>query len=801
MKRLILLCISLLLTITMDAGNNGRFFMKLSGQNIPIENIVERFAEWFSLPEATEWLEVSRTTGITGMDRIEYRQYVAGFEVEHSQVLIHAKDGIVTSANGTVMEAMRSPAMRRQDSPIYKSGTPTGIIGQQLYLVNTPDGYRYAYKVMSSKRHEWVYYDTDTQEVIKRVGTWHRSEPYTEKPVKVKVKSIYNGDVMLDAYQAMDGSVYLYDQDRNIHTLSAAYLPTFTELYKQGKLYYYFPQGDMPDNYEEATIEQRENWLMSLDEMVNNNQLDKFPDYILDNCNYIQDNKKEFKVFKINDLIFGDITIKDEDGNLVPFTPGENDDDNDFDDDDDDDFADGSNTFDEDDDGDGDEDEDEDEDEDDDDDDNSLLLFINIYYGAETPSKAILAQAMADMNEIDEDPFNYTFSPLSLHIPREGATIIPIIVNTQYTSYDTLAVIPFIPDNSGKLEFKNDRISLVLEYEPGGNPTADIHWGMGKTIDFYKEVFGRDSYDGKGSPVYNLAYNLPETNEVFLGMDCTNAAALATQAPYPMVYGLGGYSPFGTSRPLVELSVLAHEFTHIVTAHTANLEYCGESGALNESFSDIMGISVKKYSTNTDNWYLGEGVAINEELEPYSNTRDMANPKNNQDGEQPGPDTYGGEYWEDTNNIENNDDGGIHTNSSVQNKWYYLITDGEQGTNDNGDNYDVEGIGIEKARQIAYLTLTSYATSQSDYAAIRRASLEAAEVLYGANSKERKTVAKAWDAVGVAGSPDAAIDAIGEMAVNENHEGLVYDLQGRVLVGKPTQRGVYIVNGKKVVVK
>ena len=137
----------------------------------------------------------------------------------------------------------------------------------------------------------------------------------------------------------------------------------------------------------------------------------------------------------------------------------------------------------------------------------------------------------------------------------------------------------------------------------------------------------------------------------------------------------------------------------------------------------------------------------------------------------------------------------------MQNKWYYLITDGEQGTNDNGDNYDVEGIGIEKARQIAYLTLTSYATSQSDYAAIRRASLEAAEVLYGANSKERKTVAKAWDAVGVAGSPDAAIDAIGEMAVNKNHEGLVYDLQGRVLVGKPTQRGVYIVNGKKVVVK
>ena len=131
--------------------------------------------------------------------------------------------------------------------------------------------------------------------------------------------------------------------------------------------------------------------------------------------------------------------------------------------------------------------------------------------------------------------------------------------------------------------------------------------------------------------------------------------------------------------PVVELSVMAHEYTHIITDMTAKLEYQGESGALNESFSDIMGISVKKHVKEGANWLIAEGVVLNYKQEPYSNMRDMANPKNSLDGKDPNPDTYEGEHWV-VPETDEDDNGGVHTNSGVQNKWYYLLTDGGSGT-------------------------------------------------------------------------------------------------------------------------
>ena len=363
--------------------------------------------------------------------------------------------------------------------------------------------------------------------------------------------------------------------------------------------------------------------------------------------------------------------------------------------------------------------------------------------------------------------------------------------------YDTLAVTTFVPDGSGKFEFSNERMTFTIEYEKAGDPVADIHWGMAQTLDYYKDVFGRESYDGQGSPVYNLVYNLSDDYDTMLGMSAQNAAALSSQAPYPMMYGLGSIEAVRTMSPVVELSVMAHEYTHIITDMTAKLEYQGESGALNESFSDIMGISVKKHVKEGANWLIAEGVVLNYMQEPYSNMRDMANPKNSLDGKDPSPDTYEGEHWV-VPETDEDDNGGVHTNSGVQNKWYYLLTDGGSGTNDKGTTYDVTGIGIDKAQQIAYLTLTSYATMESDYEAIRLASQEAAIALFGASSKELKSVEAAWDAVGVDGSSLVSIE---QMTANQAQAGRIYDLQGRQLDVLPAEGGFYIVEGRKVVVK
>lgn len=66
-----------------------------------------------------------------GMTRIEYRQYVGGVEVEHSQVLLHVKNGRVQTANGTVMETRQTPARLRRNTMMYRNGTPTDMLGRQ----------------------------------------------------------------------------------------------------------------------------------------------------------------------------------------------------------------------------------------------------------------------------------------------------------------------------------------------------------------------------------------------------------------------------------------------------------------------------------------------------------------------------------------------------------------------------------------------------------------------------------------------------------------------------------------------
>ncbi len=277
------------------------------------------------------------------------------------------------------------------------------------------------------------------------------------------------------------------------------------------------------------------------------------------------------------------------------------------------------------------------------------------------------------------------------------------------------------------------------------NPEVDAHWGMIETYDFYKEVFNRNSFDNKGSEILQLLN--PPADEFFSTMP-NNAYASAwnyqgtvieDMFPSYMVYGYGDGLMM---TPVVALDVMAHEFTHMVTDFNGHggLEYAGESGALNESFSDIMGFSVEQYVLGDDDYLIGEEVEVHSEF-----MRSMKDPKaSNQ------PDTYKGTNWVNTaNTSEDNDNGGVHTNSGIQNKWFYLLCEGGSGTNDKGHAYSVKGISIEKARQIAYRNLQNYLTPQANHTDARNGSLQAAADLYGANSQEYISTANAWYAVGV----------------------------------------------------
>ncbi|QLH46105.1 MAG: M4 family metallopeptidase [Bacteroidota bacterium] len=145
----------------------------------------------------------------------------------------------------------------------------------------------------------------------------------------------------------------------------------------------------------------------------------------------------------------------------------------------------------------------------------------------------------------------------------------------------------------------------------------------------------------------------------------------------------------------------------------------------------MFGEAVEVRTLGTTNWI--------HRFEISGGNRSLINPNAFSD-----PDTYQGTFWY----TGAGDFGGVHTNSGVQNYWFYLLSDGGSGTNDNGNAFSVTGIGINKARLIAYQTMISL-TTNSQYADARAVSIQAAKDLYGNYGDEAEATTRAWYAVGV----------------------------------------------------
>jgi len=256
---------------------------------------------------------------------------------------------------------------------------------------------------------------------------------------------------------------------------------------------------------------------------------------------------------------------------------------------------------------------------------------------------------------------------------------------------------------------------------------VQAHWGAEQTHKYYLQELGRNSYDDNGGII--RSYVSYSSNYVNAFWDGTR-----------MTYGDGDGVDYG---PLVSLDIVAHEISHGITEYSASLVYQRESGALNESFSDIFGESIEHFSTGTNDWQMGTDMGIG----GSGAIRSMDNPNIYND-----PDTYGGTNWYNPNcgtPTRNNDFCGVHINSGVQNKWFYILTAGEAGTNDVGDSYSVTGIGIAKSARIAYRNLSVYLSSNSTFADARTGSIQSAIDLYGSGSAEEIATTNAWYAVGV----------------------------------------------------
>jgi bacillolysin len=326
--------------------------------------------------------------------------------------------------------------------------------------------------------------------------------------------------------------------------------------------------------------------------------------------------------------------------------------------------------------------------------------------------------------------------------------------NGGYTTADRLRP-PLI--STYDFRFNVNRLILFLNsFDPVRNLTAadlgfdadntwtdgalvDAHVFAGFTYDYYYSRHGRRGLDNADIPVHSITHALLRDDWIFytpgtVDQFFANAFYLGDGIMY---YGDGlppNVAFFGQHVNYLAgaLDVVAHELTHGVTDYSSRLIYQGESGALNESFSDMMGTAVEfAYQPQKADYLLGEDVFTPGGL------RSMQNPQAYGD-----PDHYSIRY------TGSNDNGGVHTNSGISNNAYYLAIEG--GRHRLGGS--VQGVGAANRSQIErvfYRAFTSLLTPSATFSQARAATIEAARELYGVGSAAETAVTQAWTAVGV----------------------------------------------------
>jgi len=262
----------------------------------------------------------------------------------------------------------------------------------------------------------------------------------------------------------------------------------------------------------------------------------------------------------------------------------------------------------------------------------------------------------------------------------------------------------------------------------GDEAVDEAATGITGALALFAEVYGRASYDGRGAPV-SLTVHYEQ------GYD--NAFWDGTQ----LVFGDGDGRVFGRFTKPVD--VLGHELTHAVTEHTAGLEYAGQSGALNESVSDVFASCLKQrllgQTALEADWLIGEGIFL-----PGVHARalrDMAAPGTAYDDPSLGKDPQVGsmaDYVDTTS-----DNGGVHLNSGIPNRAFQLAATAIGGTS------------WEGAGRIWYAALTGgQVGAQTDFAGFAAATVAAA-------GSRADAVRGAWEQVGVTPSTGGGGDGAG----------------------------------------
>lgn len=269
---------------------------------------------------------------------------------------------------------------------------------------------------------------------------------------------------------------------------------------------------------------------------------------------------------------------------------------------------------------------------------------------------------------------------------------------------------------------------LLKNPDPWDPAAISAHANAAEVADFLERVLMRKGIDDEGGPLISSINCVRRTG----AQEWRNAAWISTQMVYGQRLVDGKLRSYAVAR-----DVVAHEIFHGVTEHTARLDYLGESGALNESYSDIFGILISNADNpdvGTWNWQIGEeldGTGL--PLRDISDPEKFKQPAHRKD-------------YKDLPMTQAGDWGGVHTNSGIHNKAAYNLLTAKKG-----DKYVFDPTTVAK---LFYLTLTQQLSQTSGFSDSRRGMELVARSLFrnDPNRKEKmEAIAKAFDDVGIEG--------------------------------------------------
>lgn len=280
--------------------------------------------------------------------------------------------------------------------------------------------------------------------------------------------------------------------------------------------------------------------------------------------------------------------------------------------------------------------------------------------------------------------------------------------------------------------FGSDLPGLLVRSEEeastGDKAVDEAYEGAGLTYDMYNEIFGRNSIDGNGMKLISSVHYMQGYDNAFWDGE-------------QMVYGDGDEDLPEEERLFnrftIAVDIIGHELTHGVTEYTARLVYRDQPGALNESFSDVMGILVKqrllRHTAEEADWLIGAGLFTS--LIKGKALRSMKDPGTAYDDPLIGKDPQPGHMKDYVKT--SSDSGGVHINSGIPNRAFYWTA------------METGGYAWEKAGKIWYITLRDKLNEGSDFQDTADKTWQTAVDLFGKNSREQQAVINGWKEVGI----------------------------------------------------